>query len=85
MTINGKFGLASATNYRDGVVLVGFLGNAYPQKLTAKQIDYIKGLYNMTGSKHEICTEWPAGVKPYYPAAMSNFKNGYILLTKEVK
>ena len=83
MTIAGKFGIVSATDYRDGIVLVGFLGNAYPHDLTQKQIDYIKGFYNMENYEHKICDEWPSEIEPLYPAAKSNFKNGYILLTKE--
>lgn len=81
MTINGRFGLASATDYRDGVVLVGFLGNVWPRDLTHRQIDYIKGMFNMTGCQHEIFNEWPEGIEPLYPAAKKNFKNGYMLLT----
>lgn len=81
MTINGRFGLASSTDYRDGVVLVGFLGNVWPRDLTPRQIDYIKGMYNMSGCKHEIFNDWPEGIEPLYPAAKKNFKNGFMLLT----
>lgn len=83
MNISGRFGLASATDYRDGVVLVGFLGNVYPHDLTADNINYIKGMYNMGGSKHEFFNAWPDEIEPLYPAAKTNFKNGYMLLTKE--
>ena len=83
MNISGRFGLASATDYRDGVVLVGFLGNVYPHDLTAENIKFIKAMYNMSGSKHEFFNGWPDGIVPLYPAAKKNFKNGYMLLTKE--
>ena len=82
MNISGRFGIASATDYRDGVVLVGFLGRLHPHDLTAAHIAYIKAFYNMPGSQHEIFNEWPAGIEPRYPAAKSNFNNGFILLTK---
>ena len=82
MNISGRFGLASATDYRDGVVLVGFLGNVYPHDLTADNINYIKCMYNMGGSKHEFFNAWPDEIEPLYPAAKTNFKNGYMLLTK---
>ena len=83
MNINGRFGLVSKTDYRESVVLVGFLGNIYPHDLKKEQIDYIKALYMMPGCKHEIFTEWPDGIEPAYPAAKANFKNGFMLLTKE--
>lgn len=85
MNINGRFGLVSKTDYRDGVVLVGFLGNVYPHDLRKEQIDYIKCCYNMSGCNHEIFTDWPDGIEPLYPAAKKNFKNGFMLLTKERK
>ena len=85
MNIAGKFSIVSATDYRQGIVLVGFTGNVYPHDLTKKQINYIKAFYNMEHCAHEICGEWPHGIEPRYPAAKSNFKNGYILLTKEKK
>ena len=83
MNISGRFGMASATDYRDGVVLVGFLGNVYPHDLTAGNIAFIKTFYNMSECKHEFFSEWPDGIEPLYPAAKKNFKNGYMLLTKE--
>lgn len=85
MNIAGKFGIVSDTDYRQGIVLVGFTGNAYPHDLTQKQISYIKAFYNMENCAHEICGEWPQGIEPRYPAAKTNFKNGFILLTKEKK
>lgn len=83
MTINGRFGLVSATDYRDGVVLVGFLGNVYPHDLKQEQIDYIKGVFNMPGCYHQIFSEWPEYIAPLYPAAKKNFRNGFMLLTTE--
>ena len=83
MNINGRFGIASKTDYRDGVVLVGFLGNVYPHDLRKEQIDYIKTFCCMSGCKHEFFNEWPEQIEPPYPAAIKNFKNGFMLLTKE--
>ena len=83
MNIAGKFGIVSATDYRQGTVLVGFTGNLYPHDLNQKQIDYIKAFYNMERCAHEIRNEWPSEIEPRYHAAKTNFKNGYILLTKE--
>ena len=82
MTIGGKFSRASATTYKDGVVLVGFVGNVYPHELTDENIQYIKDFYGMHDSVHEICMDWPGGVEPWYPSAKKNFKNGYLLLKK---
>lgn len=82
MNIAGRFSIASATDYHDGVVLVGFMGNVYPHDLKQSQIEFIKGFYCMPNSKHEIFTEWPNGIEPRYPAAKTNFRNGFILLTK---
>ena len=78
--ISGRFGLVSATDYRDGVVLIGFLGNVWPHDLTQSQIEWLKGLYQMPNSTHEIFSVWPDGIEPLYPAAKKNFKNGFILL-----
>lgn len=83
MNIDGRFSIVSATDYRDGVVLVGFLGRVCPHDLKPRQIEYIKYFYNMPNSTHEIFTEWPNGIEPRYPAAKSNFKNGFLLLKKE--
>ena len=83
MNIAGKFSIVSATDYRQGIVLVGFTGNVYPHDLKQAQVEYIKAFYNMEHCTHEICTEWPSEIEPRYPAAKNNFKNGYILLRKE--
>ena len=83
MNISGRFGLVSKTDYRDDVVLVGFLGNVYPHDLYPEQIQYIKTFCNMPNSKHQIFNDWPDGIEPLYPAAKKNFKNGFMLLTKE--
>lgn len=82
MNIDGRFSIVSATDYRDGVVLVGFCGNVYPHDLKARQIEYIKGFCNMQNSTHEILNEWPNGIEPCRPSAKSNFKNGFILLKR---
>ena len=76
----GKFGRVSKTYYRQGVVLVGFCGNIWPHDLTSDNIKYIKAYYNMSDSVHEFFDEWPEGIEPAYPAAKSNFKNGFILI-----
>lgn len=81
-SINGRFGLVSATDYRDGVVLIGFLGNVWPHDLTQSQIEWLKGMYQMSGSTHKIFNEWPDGIEPLYPAAKKNFRNGFILFQK---
>ena len=81
MNISGKYTIASATDYRDGIVLVAFMGNLYPHDLTPAQITHIKWFYNMPNSRHEIRTEWPDEIAPRYPAARTNFKNGFLLLT----
>ena len=83
MNIAGKFSIVSATDYRQGIVLVGFTGNANPRYLKKAQIEYIKFFCNMENATYEICNEWPAGIEPRYPAARNNFKNGYILLRGE--
>ena len=81
-SINGRFGLVSAPDCRDGVVLIGFLGNVWPHDLTQAQIEWLKGLYQMPNSTHEIFSVWPDGIEPLYPAAKKNFKNGFILFRK---
>ena len=81
MNISGKFTIASATDYRDGIVLVAFMGNVYPHDLKQAQIEHIKWFYNMPGCRHEILAEWPQEIEPRYPAAKANFKNGFLLLT----
>lgn len=83
MNIEGRFSIVSDTDYRQGIVLVAFLGDVYPHDLKETQIEYIKGFCNMRGCRHEIFNEWPDGIEPRYPAAKRNFKNGYILLTRE--
>lgn len=85
MSICGRFDIVSETDYRDGVVLVGFCGNVFPHDLSKDQINLIKRFYMMSGCKHEIFTDWPDGIEPLYPAAKKNFKNGFMLLTKERK
>jgi hypothetical protein len=81
MRIAGKFSRVSRTTYRDGVVLVGLIGDIYPHDLKSDEIAYIKAFYNMPGSNHEIYTTWPDRVEPAYTAAKTNIKNGYLLLT----
>lgn len=80
MVVSGRFSKVSDTTYKDGVVLVGLTGSLYPHDLTKENIQYIKDFYCMHDSKHEFCDEWPENVKPAYPAAEKNFKNGFLLL-----
>lgn len=82
MVISGRFLKASDTTYRDGKVVVGFIGSAYPQTLTTEQIQYIKDFYNMHGSKHEVCQEFPDDIEPMC-SAMKNLKNGFLILTED--
>ena len=79
----GRFSRVSATTYRDGVVLVGFLGSLWPRDLYPEDVAYIKAFYMMPGSTHEILNDWPEGIEPWYPAAKVNFKNGFMLLRRQ--
>lgn len=79
--IAGRFSRVSKTTYRDGVVLVGFVGYVYPHDLTAEQIAYIKAFYMMPGGDHEFFNKWPDEIEAAYPAAKTNFKNGFMLIT----
>ena len=81
MKISGKFTRVSKTTYHDGKVLVAFCGDVYPHDLSAENVDYIKTFYNMSGCKHEFFGGWPETIKPAYPAAKNNFKNGFMLIT----
>ena len=76
----GRFSRVSKTDYRDGVVLVGFIGNIWPHDLTTDNIHRIKAFMEMPDSTHEFFNEWPEGIEPAYPAAKTNFKNGFMLL-----
>lgn len=80
--ISGKFSRVSATNYREGVVLVGFCGDLWPHDLTTEQKIYLMDFYQMNPSRLTICREWPEGVEPAYPAARKNFKNGFLLMER---
>ena len=80
-SLAGKFHRVSKTTYRDGIVLVGFIGDVWPHDLNPKQIDYIKTFYNMPlGSGHMIFNEWPLGFEPEYPATKTNIKNGFMAI-----
>lgn len=81
--IAGRFSRVSKTTYHDGVVLVGFLGNVFPHDLTTEQIAYIKTFYMMPGSDHEFFNEWPVEIEAAYPAAKTNFKNGFMLIRRK--
>ena len=78
--LSGRFSRVSATDYRDGVVLVGFCGNVWPHDLTGDQKIYLMDFYNMNPSRLTIFNEWPDGIEPAYPAAKTNFKNGFLLM-----
>lgn len=80
MNINGKFAKVSKTTYRDGKVLIGFIGDVYPHDLTESQIEYIKAYYMMPRSTHRFYNEWPDKIEPAYPAAKNNFINGFMLI-----
>ncbi len=80
--IAGRFSRVSKTTYHDGIVLVGFCGNVYPHGLTKEEIAYIKVFYNMPSCEHEFSNDWPEGLEPAYPAANSNFKNGFMLIRR---
>lgn len=80
-SISGKFSRVSATDYHDGVVLVGLCGDVWSADLSPSELEAVKWFYNMPGSSHEIFNEWPEGIEPRYPAAKKNFKNGFLLLT----
>lgn len=84
MNISGRFTRVSDTTYRDGVVLVGFVGNVYPHDLSKENIDHIKAFYCMSGCKHEFFNEWPEFITPAYPAAKKNIRNGFMLIYQEV-
>ena len=80
--INGKFHRASKDYGKNGPVLVGLCGNAYPHNLTDLNIDHIKTFYNRATWKHKLLNDWPENIVPAYKAAKSNFKNGFILIYK---
>ena len=80
--IAGKFAKVSNGSYRDGFVLVGFCGDVYPHDLTAEEISYIKTFYMLPNSTHEFFNFWPLGIEPAYPAAKTNFKNGFMLIRR---
>ena len=81
-SLAGKFSRVSATDYHDGVVLVGLCGDVWPHDLTAEQKHYIMSFYNMRPCLVELCPTWPEGIEPAYPAAKKNFINGFVLLKK---
>lgn len=84
MSIAGKFTRVSKTDYRDGVVMIGLLGNVYPHDLYDEDIDRIKAFYNMPqDSTVEFFDCWPEAIVPWYPAAQRNFINGFLLIRKE--
>ena len=84
MSIAGKFTRVSKTDYRDGVVMVGLLGNVYPHDLYEEDIDHIKAFYNMPkDSTVEVFNCWPESVVSWYPAAKRYFINGFLLIRKE--
>ena len=80
--IAGRFSRVSKTTYHDGLVLVGFLGSVYPHDLSNEQIAYIKTFYMLPDSEHEFFNSWPEEVEPAYPAAKTNFRNGFMLIRR---
>ena len=81
-SISGKFSRVSATDYHDGVVLVGLCGDVWPHDLTDEQKVHIMNFYNMNPCRITLCAGWPEGIEPAYPAAKKNFVNGFVLLEK---
>ena len=79
MNINGKFSRVSTWGGA-GPVLVGFCGNVWPHDLTAENINYIKAFYNRSGWSHKLLLSWPEDITPAYPAAKTNFINGFMLI-----
>jgi hypothetical protein len=82
MNINGKFSRVSKDYGKHGPVLVGLVGDVYPHDLSAANLAYIKTFYMRDGWGAKLLAEWPKGIEPAYPAAMKNFKNGFILISK---
>lgn len=82
MNICGRFTRVSASTWHDGIVLVGFCGNVYPHDLSAENIVYIKNFYMMPNCKHEFFTTWPENISASCSAAKTNFKNGFMLLSR---
>lgn len=79
-SIAGKFTRVSKTTYRDGVVLVAFCGNLYPHDLTDMDVQHIKDFYYMPTSEHTLLNDWPGEIEPAYPAAKTNYHNGFLLI-----
>ena len=78
----GRHSRVSRTTHHDGAVLIGFCGSLYPHDLTPSDIEYLKTFYAMPmDCKHEIFSEWPETIDPAYPAAKTNFRNGFLLLS----
>jgi len=80
--IAGRFTRVSKSTYRDGTVLVAFCGSLYPHDLNAEQVAYIKTFYFMPNAEHVFFNEYPDGIEPAYPAAKTNYKNGYMLIRR---
>ena len=82
MNINGKFSRVSKDYGKNGPVLIGLAGDVYPHDLNAANIAYLKSFYMRGNWYAKLLAEWPEGIEPAYPAAVKNFKNGFILITK---
>ena len=57
MNIAGKFHRVS--EFGKTPLVIGFIGTASPEKLNAKNIDYIKGFYHASGKSHRFTADFP--------------------------
>lgn len=73
MNITGRFTVADRT---PDAVIVGLIGSATLDRLTADNIDHIRAFYNMPGSRYELAKTYPDKLKkgPF---------NGFVLLYRD--
>jgi len=77
----GRWSIVSKTWQNGGETLVGFCGDVYPHDLNEENIAYIKAFCGYApNAVHEIHARFPEHITPAYPAAKTNFINGFMLI-----
>ena len=78
--IDGRFSICSKYYAPDDPVVVGLCGSLTKEALTDEVVAKIKLFYNRVCFEHLYVEKFPEEFEPSYPAARTNFPNGYLIL-----
>lgn len=82
--VAGKFERVSAFqgSWKEGPIVVGFIGNLTKRTIAPESIEYIKGYYNRAGWNHRFVDEFPKEMEIRNGFAIGNITNGFMVIEK---